>query len=333
MKGWAGEAALRVASGETVALITITAAAGSTPREAGAAMLVLAEGTRGTIGGGALEHRAAAQARALMATPRGFVVQDYPLGPLLNQCCGGYVQLLIQTLNPASLVWLAAAAEAEDAGGRLMLRLSIGAGGLEHTLTASGDAGCFAADGARLKRLGLRPAIGDHVVLPLSRRAPDVMLFGAGHIGRALAPILATLPFRTIWLDERRDALPALRPAGVIAIDREIVAAADRMEPGAYVLVMTHDHDLDYQIVAHVLARGDAAYCGMIGSATKAARFVKRLERDGIDPAGLTSPLGASLQSKEPAVIAVAAAAEILMLREARAKTAAAARVAHPCAC
>jgi len=333
MKTWASAASLRLAAGEPVALITIVAAAGSTPRDAGTVMLVTPRETQGTIGGGALEHRAIAQARALLASPRPYVLQDYPLGPLLNQCCGGHVQLLIEALTPASLAWLDAVAEAEDAGTAAMLRTSFSANGVQHALTAVAPSGCFAADGTALKRLALRPDPGDCVVQALAPLAPDVLLFGAGHVGRALAPILATLPFRTIWLDDRADGLPRIRPPGVICIDRDIAAAVDRLNPGNYVLVMTHDHEFDYRLVRQVLARGDTAYCGLIASATKAARFRNRLARDGVDADGLTAPLGVKLSSKEPAVIAVAAAAELLAVHDAHAKASLAHRMTRACAC
>jgi len=148
---------------------------------------------------------------------------------------------------------------------------------------------------------------------------PDcvVYLFGAGHVGRALAEILGQLPCRVAWIDERKDAFPAVAPANVATIRTDDPAAeAARAPKGAHVLVMTHSHARDQQIVEAVLRRGDFAYLGLIGSATKRARFVARLRAAGIAEAALARlvcPIGAEgIPGKEPGVIALAAAAEIM---------------------
>ncbi|HWU13050.1 MAG TPA: XdhC family protein, partial [Caulobacter sp.] len=98
MSNWARSALAQLALGETVALVTILATEGSAPREAGTKMVVWAGGQAGTIGGGNLEHQAAEQARKMLLTSVHFALQDYPLGPLLAQCCGGRVRLLIERL-------------------------------------------------------------------------------------------------------------------------------------------------------------------------------------------------------------------------------------------
>src|SRR3569623_2030750 len=102
--------ATRTLDGTPPDLINILATEGSAPRGPGTRMLVTARGQAGTIGGGALEWRAAEQARAILALPPGsWRVQDYPLGPLLGQCCGGRVRLLVEHL--ADTDWIAALAE------------------------------------------------------------------------------------------------------------------------------------------------------------------------------------------------------------------------------
>src|SRR3569833_1554804 len=102
--------ALNKLAGHPAALITILATEGSAPRGPGTRMLVAAATQAGAIGGGALEWRAAEQARAILALPPGcWRVQDYPLGPLLGQCCGGRVRLLVEHL--ADTDWIAALAD------------------------------------------------------------------------------------------------------------------------------------------------------------------------------------------------------------------------------
>ena len=141
-----------------------------------------------------------------------------------------------------------------------------------------------------------------------------LQLFGAGHVGRAVATLLATLDCRVDWFDERDDAFaattglgspwpPHIRQVSIDGIDAEVRHAP----PGAHYLVLTHDHELDLRITEAVLRRGDFAYLGLIGSKTKRERFVRRLEQRGIAPeviARITCPIGDErIAGKEPAVI------------------------------
>jgi xanthine dehydrogenase accessory factor len=143
---------------------------------------------------------------------------------------------------------------------------------------------------------------------------PEVLILGAGHVGRALAAALALLPVRAVLIDGRAAEL-ALAPAGVetrlAAIPEAEVRAA---RPGGAFVVLTHDHALDFLLTAEALARGDAAYVGMIGSATKRASFEKWLRRQGDpSPAPLVCPIGASGGAdKRPEVIAAFVAAEVM---------------------
>ena len=149
-----------------------------------------------------------------------------------------------------------------------------------------------------------------------------LILFGAGHVGRALVLALAPLPFAVTWIDPRPDAFPAHVPGNVTLRRSEDPAASLPEAPaGAFVLVMTHSHPLDLALVGAALGDTRFPYVGLIGSATKRARFEKRLAGMGI-PAGrvasLVCPIGiAGIDSKLPAVIAAATAAELLVRDEA----------------
>jgi xanthine dehydrogenase accessory factor len=144
---------------------------------------------------------------------------------------------------------------------------------------------------------------------------PRLLMFGAGHVGQALAPIAATLPFHLRWFDTR----PEFSGPDVTLTD-DPVACVAAAPPGAFALIFTHSHALDYELTRAVLARGDFAYCGLIGSSTKRARFEKRLLADGIAPAALAHlvcPIGEiGLASKVPQVMAVAIAAELMLVWE-----------------
>ena len=142
---------------------------------------------------------------------------------------------------------------------------------------------------------------------------PVVLVLGAGHVGRALADVLAGMPVHAALIDSRADQL-ALCTADVdtrlTALPEAEIAAAP---PGSAFVVLTHDHGLDFLLTSAALARRDAAYVGMIGSATKRAKFGRwcRDQGEGVAPDGLTCPIGAAgLGDKRPEVIALMTAAE-----------------------
>ncbi|SUZ31609.1 hypothetical protein ROE7235_01358 [Roseibaca ekhonensis] len=145
-------------------------------------------------------------------------------------------------------------------------------------------------------------------------QSPCVMILGAGHVGRALAQVLTTLPCRIVLVDSRAKEL-ALAPQGVATRltplpEAEIADAP----PGSAFVVTTHDHGLDFLLTLAALKRGDAAYTGLIGSTTKRARVTRfARETDNFsDLSGLTCPIGAQgLGDKRPEVIALMTAQEI----------------------
>ncbi len=180
----------------------------------------------------------------------------------------------------------------------------------------------------------LEQCCGGSVVLDLSKmpvqaalsaitvKTPETNLymFGAGHVGRAVASAIAPLGFNALWTDSREGEFPNKIPSGTVKnISDDAVTVVRGAKPGSMFLVFTHSHQLDYEITAAVLARGDAAYCGLIGSATKRARFEKRLlgEAD-ITQAKLemlTCPIGVpGIRGKEPEVIAASVAAQLLQV-------------------
>ncbi|EAQ99150.1 xanthine dehydrogenase accessory protein XdhC [Congregibacter litoralis] len=148
-------------------------------------------------------------------------------------------------------------------------------------------------------------------------------LFGAGHVGRALAPVLAPLPLKMRWVDARTHEFPDTLPTGVEALHpEEPVDVVKTAPPGSYFLIMTHQHPLDYALMEAALQREDAAYIGVIGSDSKWRRFKLRLEHRGF-PSDVIStihcPIGLSkVPGKRPAEIAVSVAAEVIAHYHAR---------------
>ena len=145
-----------------------------------------------------------------------------------------------------------------------------------------------------------------------------LQLYGAGHVGRAIVALLATLPCRVLWLDEREAEFPA--DPSPPHVERRCVEPVQtevrQAPPGAFYLVLTHRHDLDLAITEAILRRADFGFLGLIGSATKRARFRHRFEERGVPAATLarlTCPIGLpGIAGKQPEVIAVATVAQLL---------------------
>jgi xanthine dehydrogenase accessory factor len=141
----------------------------------------------------------------------------------------------------------------------------------------------------------------------------NVVLFGAGHVGKEVARILERVPCRLTWVDPRPEQFPAETRAKVV-IEEEPAWMVDEAPPGACYLVMTHSHALDLEIVERALKRNDYRFVGLIGSHTKAAKFRSRLQARGIDPANLVCPIGLFKSGKHPAEVAVSIVAQLLAL-------------------
>jgi xanthine dehydrogenase accessory factor len=294
------------------AMVTLAAAKGSSPREPGARMIVNPDGTfTGTIGGGALEWQAIALAQGALGRASGpkAEMRRFALGPELGQCCGGQVDLLIEAFSATD----------RDAVSALTVTETRGPFATVGTVSVDGVA-------RRVSDETIPPGEASYANGVLTEGFGDarrpLILFGAGHVGRALVLALAPLPFTLTWVDPRPDAFPAYVPVNVTLrrLDDPAAALAEAAE-GAFVLVMTHSHPLDLALVEAALRDGRFGYVGLIGSATKRARFEKRLREAGIPDdriAALVCPIGVGgIESKVPAVIAAATAAELLVRDEA----------------
>jgi xanthine dehydrogenase accessory factor len=273
-------------------------------------MLVSAARAQGTIGGGNLEWRSLAAARALLAAGDAAPpvrIQRLVLGRELAQCCGGAVQLWVERFTVFDVPLLASAAQALARGLPVGLATAIAAGRVTRQLRPAREDG-------RLQFTG-----GEEQALLLEQLEPGtpLWLYGAGHVGQALVRILAELPFEITWVDSRGHLLPDGLPRTVHTLCTPDPVGTVRLAPStARILVMTHDHALDYALCRGFLERGMLGWLGLIGSQSKAARFRSRLARDGLAPAviaQLTCPIGLpNLPSKLPTAIAVGVAAQLL---------------------
>lgn len=306
-----------IAGKGSAALVTLAQAQGSSPREVGARMAVAPDGTfTGTIGGGALEWGALAEAQALLARDGAFVARlDRALGPDLGQCCGGRVLLTIEKFGAADREAVAAFAKAEGEGalttiatvgkdGRLVRRIA-------HANEGRSPRPAYEvqSDGRIHERFGEEPT--------------PFYLFGAGHVGRALSVALAPLPFAVTWIDTRPGAIPDMFPVNVTAIrEGDPAELLARAPDGAFIAVMTHSHALDLDLVIAALRADRFPYVGLIGSATKRARFTAAMRKMGMADEAvdrLVCPIGLTqIASKAPAAIAASVVAQVLIVREAQ---------------
>ena len=317
MKTWAtiGKA---LREEQRCAMVSIVDAKGSAPREPGARMVVLEDGSfAGTIGGGTLEWQAIERARAALA--KGTVGWGAPpvglermaLGPDLGQCCGGSVRILMEVFTPGRAAEVQALAEAEREGlfvteGRIA-ESRVERAILERDLPGGEDS-MLADDGRLLERFGTRKQV--------------LALIGAGHVGRAMIVALAPLDFSVVWIDPRKNEFPSIVPGDVrVVVAAEPAAELKEVPDGAFVLVMSHSHALDFDVVLAALRARRFGYVGLIGSASKKARFISRMRQAGlaeVDIERLVCPIGIDgVTSKQPAAIAASVVADLLRRRDA----------------
>jgi len=237
-------------AGRDVVLVTVLAAGPGTPGKEGFKMVLADDGVPyGTVGGGALEHRALEDARQALAARRN-ALTTYELSSL-GMACGGEVTLAFEFL----------------AGARSFL------------------------------------------------------LFGGGHVGRALAPVLESLGFRLTVYDSRPEVRAALQavPGRKVVIGEytDLDAVRGELQSAEFCFIATHGHLHDYQVLRQVLdAGGTRRYIGLIGSRSKVRATRERLAREGIAaPACLYAPVGLAIGAQSPAEIAVAVAAEVVAVQ------------------
>ena len=266
-------------------LVRVHSTEGSAPRDAGAWMAVFTDSLLGTIGGGHLEHQAIERARELLALqPSKSGLEQGAAAP----------ELMRMALGPS---------------------LGQCCGGVVHL---------------SLQRVNAQDAATLCEQLDTPRM--PVALFGGGHVGHALAELLARLPVALHWIDSREGIFPDALPAHVVCEHSEPVqGAVASLAPGSRVLIMSFSHAEDLDVLALCLKRqrqrGDLPYIGLIGSQTKWASFRHRLEARGFtteELAHVTCPIGVpGIEGKEPEVIAVAVAAQLLQARQTKQSSAA----------
>jgi xanthine dehydrogenase accessory factor len=297
----------------TAGLLSVVGAAGSVPRETGARIVLQPDGGfYGTIGGGRLEYEAIAAARGTLTAGRGAAVfRDWPLGPNLGQCCGGAVKTLTETFDATDMLAVRRLEQAEKAGAFVAESRLDGDGRIARRIAEAG------APPDEAPRVFDAKSFQEH----FGEITTPVLLFGAGHVGRAVVLALAPLPFSVRWIDSRPDQFPQYVPQNVVTVRTDAVEDELGQAPrDAMIVVMTHSHPLDFDITLAALRRRSFDFVGLIGSETKRARFASFARQMGL-PEGdldrLVCPIGITeIKGKEPPVIAAALAAQLLIVSE-----------------
>jgi len=281
-----------------VVRVVIAQHAGSAPRETGTSMLVSTKNQHGTIGGGALELQAVQTARTLLKNQGPPQVLKLPLGPALGQCCGGSVTLVLERFTSAP-------AEAE-----IFVRQITG--------EASEPLAITRAVAQMRNASNQHPLVftGGWMAEIASATSCPLWLYGAGHVGRAIVETLNGLPFDITWVDTAAARFPATIPPNATPLVAQNPAQAVPHAPAhAKHLVLTYSHAIDLDLCHAILSR-DFASLGLIGSATKKARFTKRLQNLGHSETQISRmicPIGNRALGKTPKAIAVGIAATLLL--------------------
>jgi xanthine dehydrogenase accessory factor len=309
-------------AGQGVAIATVTGAHGSTPRHLGARMAVTADGQQwGTIGGGKIEQVVVERAREVAAGAAPAIVRQHLVRDLA-MCCGGSMEVV---LTPASTSREAIAICAE-------------ASSSTHTRAASSrvrvlgtpldGAPLFVRDARDGDPRAHRPTIVDGVLVEKIGPAERAIVFGLGHVARALGPLLANVGFIVIPCDDGETGAIDDRPAWATEVidsfdAREVERRVGGFSVDDYVLIVTRDHAIDQKLLEALITNDSIGYLGMIGSRGKVGRFEKRLRAKGLLDgevgearwARLRAPIGLDLGAETPDEIAVAIAAELIARR------------------
>lgn len=309
-----------IEAGEKVVLCTIIASSGSSPRGAGTRMAVFQDGsTCGTVGGGKVEMIAAREAMEIFQTGKT-AVRAFGLAPeqvnSIGMVCGGNVTIYYQLLTAAELPKLYAMRTALSQNANSWLYLRIREGSVEAFEILDADA---AASDPELfcARAVLRKGEPLIYAEPLMR-AGRVYLFGGGHVGQALVPVLASVDFRVTVYDNRKElANGNFFPQAEEVIYGNYKQISVTLTENDYVVIMTPGHQGDFDVLKQVL-RHKLRYVGCIGSRHKIARTQELLRQAGISEeviASVHAPIGLPILAQTPAEIAISIAAEMIRCR------------------
>lgn len=304
------EAVERAGAGLALALVTVVRVWGSTPRHLGAKMLVTEAGeSTASIGGGRVELEVTCAAVEVARSGTARCMRRH-LARDLAMCCGGSMEFYIEPVAPSSAALGRALACWEARHPVLLITPLDGKTKIVEDMPAG---------------MGRHPVREEARLLEPIWPRPRVILFGAGHVTRAIGPMAACLGFEVIVCDDNNtEALAELRGMPwlshhIESFDiRDVQADIGALGPSDYALIMTREHAVDEKILEQLLPCESLGYLGLIGSRCKIGRFRKRLDARGVVTesrwARLHAPIGLDIGAETPAEIAVAVAAELVQI-------------------
>ena len=319
--------------GEYVVLCTVLKSSGSTPRGAGAHMAVFADGhTEGTVGGGAIEL-AVTKLAGEVASAGGSHVEHYRLTPNqvadLGMVCGGDVTVLLQTFKPSDVAMLQAMAQAMEGQENVWLAIELQGGKAVQTGFCCADRQLQFAEGTEAVQALCR----SHPVLELEgedgwyvepiHSGAMVYVFGAGHVSRALVPILKSVNFAVTVYDPRMNLADRTwfpQADRIICGDFKEIDSHIHVTEEDYIIIMTPGHEADREVLVQAL-RTPATYVGCIGSRRKIATTKEYLAQHGFgeeDWARVHAPIGLPIGGETPAEIAISITAQLIEHRSKR---------------
>lgn len=321
---------------EPIVLVSVIAGSGSTPRGAGAMMLVRRDGRiAGTIGGGAVEFAAQKEAARIFEEKRSRTI-GYNLAPNdvadLGMICGGRVSVYFQYIESgdmqAKAVFGGLYEALEKGAGAWLVRRIAGAEvtGMDmYRSDGTGLTGALAGldtAGLLLPRAVFREGEPSYYAEPIVH-AGRVYVFGGGHVAQELVPVIAHVGFSPVIFEDREDFARRELFRGVTeTVLGDFAHFGEKVKVTAddYIVIMTRGHQADYEVLLQAL-RTPACYVGCIGSRTKMARVRQRLAEDGLSEAQIArihNPIGLAILAETPAEIAISIAAELILFRAER---------------
>ena len=302
-----------ISAGKNTVLVTILSHTGSAPRGAGSQMLVGKHGLMaGKVGGGAVEGRSIEEAQRLLQEGGSAEIREYPLHPSLKDdigmVCGGEVTVLLSPVDGNSSAWRDAVEDVEA-------RFRAQAGGTLWLSTKDNSAPIVTDKDAAWPAEGYFP-----VNMPASQR---VVSFGAGHISRALTPLLRMVDFEVVVFDDRpefaaKEAFPHAET--VLCGSYDTIEELLPLKDDDFIVVLTSGHSNDFQVLEQVLRR-EFPYVGVIGSAAKTAAVNKQLWAAGISKEAtdrVHTPIGLAIGAVTPEEIAISITGELIAVRAQR---------------
>ncbi len=352
MNSWLKPIKTALALNNGFVLITIIATKGSTPCSNGDKIVYTSnEAVFGSIGGGNLEFKALSFAKEMLNLKNNSnQLIKYPLGATLGQCCGGYVKVMFESfLRPNSSLkdkdsWIEKASKLLNSSEDFVLATSIdndkNARLDKHKFlftqksfySSSGDkklSQFVESHASKLLQASQSPTIVEFMDdeglksdICLEKVASSellpVAIFGAGHISRALMPILINLPVKLFWIDDRQDQFDKYlgETSQIKIICDDLVASVSDLPDNIYCLVITYSHKIDFEICEKMIIQNNFSYLGMIGSSIKGKKFRDRFIQKSYSEEVVnkfTCPIGEKQKFlKSPTAIAVTIAMDLI---------------------